>query len=75
MVNKIKYTLDLLEEKCVKKIFITLSPTTKISQNEGTSLEDLTSYRILTGRLLYLTDTRPDISFYMQHLIQFIINP
>jgi len=34
--------------------------------NEGRPLEDITSYQRLFGRLIYLTNTRPDISYVVQ---------
>ncbi|GKB82412.1 RmlC-like cupins superfamily protein [Tanacetum coccineum] len=41
----------------------------------GTPLPDEGSYRRLVGRLLYLTMTRPDISYVVQHLSQFVSAP
>ncbi|XP_027187259.1 uncharacterized mitochondrial protein AtMg00240-like [Cicer arietinum] len=32
-------------------------------------------YRRIIGRLLYLTNTRPDLSFYVNKLSQFVSNP
>lgn len=38
-------------------------------------MEDITSYRELIGRLLYLTITRPDITFAVHRLSQFLSAP
>ena len=37
--------------------------------------EDSSSYRRLIGRLIYLTNTRPDISFSVNKLSQFVYAP
>lgn len=39
------------------------------------SINNPLSYRRVIGRLLYLTLTRPDISYAMQHLSQFLQQP
>jgi len=39
---------------------------------EGKALEDSTSYRHLVGRLIYLTITRPDLTYAMQIFSQFM---
>lgn len=41
----------------------------------GTALPNSTSYRELIGRLLYLTITRPDITFAVHQLSQFLSAP
>ncbi|XP_039162701.1 uncharacterized mitochondrial protein AtMg00810-like [Eucalyptus grandis] len=38
-------------------------------------LQDPTSYQKLVGKLIYLTMTRPDISYAMQNLSQFMHKP
>jgi len=43
--------------------------------NPDEMLKDPTSYQRLIGRLLYLTTTRPDISFVVQCLSQFMHSP
>lgn len=77
-VNQRKYTLELLQDAgllATKPSDIPFNPTTKLSSTDGAPLEDPSSYRRLIGRLLYLTNTRPDISFYVQHLSQFVSKP
>ena len=44
----------------------------KLSKESGTILTDNTVYRQLIGRLLYLTNTRPDISYAVGRLSQFL---
>lgn len=45
-----------------------------IGENDKT-LDDVTAYRRLIGRLLYLTVTRPNIVCSLQHLSQFLQEP
>lgn len=47
----------------------------KLSTEIGALLEDPESYRRIVSRLLYLTLTRPDISYVVQHLSQFLQAP
>jgi hypothetical protein len=57
------------------KTFTTpLSSTTKLSANVGELLapEDATKYHILVGALQYLTLTRPDISFAVNKVCQYL---
>ncbi|XP_019180099.1 PREDICTED: uncharacterized protein LOC109175304 [Ipomoea nil] len=64
-----KYTLELLEEA----VFLQCKPaktpmvtSIKLSKTSGNKLQDVTQYRRLVGKLLYLTSTRPDISYATQ---------
>ena len=47
----------------------------KLSQDEGEPLDDPSSYRMMIGKMLYLTITRPDISYSVNRLSQFLSNP
>ncbi|KAG6406878.1 hypothetical protein SASPL_134491 [Salvia splendens] len=47
----------------------------KLQQDEGGPLSDPTAYRRLIGRLVYLCITRPDITFAVNKLNQFLSKP
>ena len=73
-----KYILDLLKEAGMmgcKLAKIPMDPNAKLSKYEGKALQDPSSYRRLIGRLLYLTITRPDITFAVNRLSQFMAYP
>ncbi|GMI72424.1 hypothetical protein HRI_000911700 [Hibiscus trionum] len=72
------YTLQLLEDTgCLgkKPAEIPLIASHKLSVHEGDLLPDPQIYRRLVGRLLYLTHTRPDITFAVHLLSQFVSSP
>lgn len=54
-----------------------MDPNLKLSKESGPflSAEDATVYRRLVGRLLYLQISRPDISFAVHRLSQFLQQP
>ncbi|KAL0294844.1 UNVERIFIED_CONTAM: Retrovirus-related Pol polyprotein from transposon RE1 [Sesamum radiatum] len=52
-----------------------LPPDVKLSAHNSTLLSDAEPYRRLVGQLLYLSFTRPDISFGAQQLSQFVHAP
>ncbi|GJW37080.1 ribonuclease H-like domain-containing protein [Tanacetum coccineum] len=73
-----KYCLELLHEYgllAARPVDILL-PKNSILRFEGTSddkyLDDFTSYQNLVGKLIYLTNTRPDISYVVPCLSQHI---
>jgi hypothetical protein len=73
-----KYALDILETTSLlasKTTKVPMDPNVKFSKDSGQLLDDPTSYRRLVGRLLYLTISRPDISFAIQVLSQFMDKP
>ncbi|KAL6334486.1 hypothetical protein AAG906_016031 [Vitis piasezkii] len=52
-----------------------MDPNVKLSQDEGDLLDDPSMYRRMIGKLLYLTITRPDLSFSVNRLSQFLAKP
>ncbi|XP_019170444.1 PREDICTED: uncharacterized protein LOC109166015 [Ipomoea nil] len=77
-VSQRKYALELLEEAGFidsKPVYSSTVPSHKLSKDEGDLLDDNAQYRRLVGKLLYLTITRPDISFATQQLSQFLDKP
>jgi len=60
-----------------KPINTPLSSIEKLSATEGDPLgpEDATKYRSVVGAMQYLTLTRPDISFVVNKVCQFLHNP
>lgn len=58
-----------------KPSYIPMDPTLHLNTEIGTLLPNPTTYRELIGRLLYLTITRPDITFDVHQLSQFLSAP
>ena len=70
-----KYTLNLLVDIGMldgKPIATPMDPNVKLVPGQGELLRDLGRYRKLAGKLNYLTITRPDISFPMSVVSQFL---
>ena len=76
--NQRKYVLDILSDAGftgAKPAKFPLPKVLKLSTKKGTMLANPEPYRRVIGRLLYLTLTRPDISYGVQHLSQFLQQP
>ena len=61
-----KYTQDLLAEMHMlhsKPLSLPMGSHVKLTQFEGSKLHSPDTFRRLVGKLIYLTITRPDISF------------
>nr|KYP71079.1 hypothetical protein KK1_010322 [Cajanus cajan] len=78
ILNQRKYCLELLSESGMldcKPSSTPADPCVKLHANQGTLISDPSPFRRLIGRLLYLTNTRPDIGFAVQQLSQFVSCP
>jgi len=75
-----KYTLDLFHETGMldsAPVATPMTHTSRLSPDQGSPLDDdaTSQYRRLLGCLIYLTNTRPDITFTVHNLSQFISAP
>ncbi|XP_058776718.1 secreted RxLR effector protein 161-like [Vicia villosa] len=73
-----KYCLELLKDAGLtgcKPVTTPLDASIRLHQDDGSVFSDITAYRRLVGRLLYLTTTRPDIAFATQQLSQYMSAP
>ncbi|WVZ13411.1 hypothetical protein V8G54_010977 [Vigna mungo] len=78
VLNQRKYCLEILTEFGLtgcKPATSPSNPTVKLKDDEGALVSDPTTYRRLIGKLQYLTNTRPDISFVVQQVSQFMSKP
>ncbi|XP_016186272.1 uncharacterized protein LOC107627980 [Arachis ipaensis] len=70
-----KYCIDLLKEYGLleaKTVSTPMDYTVPLSKNSGTPLSSTSEYRKLVGKLLYLTNTRPEIGYAVGKLSQFL---
>ncbi|XP_070009601.1 uncharacterized mitochondrial protein AtMg00810-like [Nicotiana sylvestris] len=87
LMHQCKYALELIAELVLlgsKPVSCPMEPNVKlttaefdthIDTSEDTLLTDPWPYQRLLGKLLYLTVTRPDISFVVQSMSQFMHSP
>ena len=74
VLSQRKYALELLKCGNVlndKPVTIPIDPLATLNLTDGELLQDPSRYRTLVGKLIYLTITRPDISFAAQLLSKF----
>ena len=73
-----KYTLDLLQNtgmlEC-KPASTFMDQNLKLSTESGEPLTNPAMYQRLVGRLIYLTNTRPDLAFAVSIVSQFMHTP
>ncbi|MCO5558643.1 hypothetical protein L7F22_012229 [Adiantum nelumboides] len=73
-----QYALDMLSKYGMtdcKPISMPLDQNVKLRANEGQVLEDVTMYRQIVGSLIYLTISRPDLSYTVGLESQFMQLP
>ncbi len=58
-----------------KPISIPLEQNVKLSADEGDFVEDTTIYKRIVGSLIYMTITRPDLSYTVRVVSQFMQTP
>uniref|UniRef100_A0A2N9HVF5 Reverse transcriptase Ty1/copia-type domain-containing protein n=1 Tax=Fagus sylvatica TaxID=28930 RepID=A0A2N9HVF5_FAGSY len=78
LLTQTKYASDLLLKHHMvdsKPAKTPCSPNTRLSLHEGDVLSDPHGYRSLVGALHYLTFTRPDISFAVHQVCQYMSTP
>ena len=77
-LNQHKYASDLVAIARLQEATSVDTPielNVKLRKEEGNLLVDPSLYRKLVGSLVYLTITRPDISFVVQQVSQFLQTP
>jgi Reverse transcriptase (RNA-dependent DNA polymerase) len=74
-ISQRKYTLDLLKETkklgC-KTVSTPIDSDMKLNTEDGETLEDINHFQRLVGKLIYLTVTRPDMSFAISQISKFM---
>lgn len=73
-----KYVLDLLARTnmlTAKPVTTPMASSPKLSLFSGTALSDPIEYRRVVGSLQYLAFTRPDLSYVVNRLSQFMHKP
>jgi histone deacetylase 1/2 len=78
LLSQRKYIKDLLSrakmEDC-KPIATPMISSLKLSKEGGTPVQDPTLYRSIVGALQYITITRPELSYSVNKVCQFMSNP
>ena len=74
-LTQVKYTFDMISRASITNSKIVDTPieyNCRLNSHDGESLSDATLYRQLVGSLIYLTVTRPNISYAVHVVGQFM---
>lgn len=77
-INQRKFTLNLFREAVLlacKSASTPIDVNHKLALSTTHALSDPRYYKHLTGQLIYLLVTRPDLSFVVYTLTQFMVYP
>lgn len=77
-MTQAKFTKELLDHSGLsnyKRVATPLPANLKLTTHDGTLLKDPSLYRSLVGKLNFLTHTRPDLSYSVQTLSQYMQSP
>lgn len=75
IVSQCQYALQFLNDFSfldANPVATPMNPLITLYVDSGTELTDVSHYKRLIGKLLYLTSTRPSITFFVHHLNQFL---
>lgn len=78
VLSQKKFTTDHLKDSGLptfKKVVTPLPINFKLQSSDSPLFSDTTKYRSLVGKLNFLTNTRPDLSFTVQALSQYMQSP
>lgn len=77
-ISQRQYTLQLLEDAELlgcKPVPLSMYSLLKLTVADNDLLDDPSQYRRLIGKLLYLTISRPDVTFAVNKLSQYVSKP
>lgn len=77
-ISQRKYALEILSDNgllAAKPAPTPMPKNCRLSKDQGTPMSDPEPFRRLIGKLIYLTTTRPNLSFAVQQLSQFMTTP
>jgi len=75
VISQGKYALDILEETGMQNcrpVDSSMDPNLKLMADQSEVYPDPERYRRLVGKFIYFTITRPDISFVVRVISQFM---